>query len=103
MLSERIPVHEVRRQVLDDNLDKVYSRFGDETEQEISDHHKSESSNEITEENKISQHLEILTLRLIATVCFCLFGLATIFIPLILLYSLFEHVLFTANLCSYNS
>ena len=53
MLSERIPVHEVRRQVLDDNLDKVYSRFGDETEQEISDHHKSESSNEITEENKI--------------------------------------------------
>ena len=53
MLSERIPVHEVRRQVLDDNLDKVYSRFGDETEQQISDHHKSESSNEITEENKI--------------------------------------------------
>ena len=53
MVSVRIPVHEVRKQMLDLDLDKVYSSFSDETEQEISDHHKSESSDEITKGNEI--------------------------------------------------
>ena len=46
--------------------------FCDESEQEISDHHESESSDDIAEENEISTASGDLTLRLIATVCFCL-------------------------------
>ena len=34
--------------------DKVYSSFSDESEQEISEHPESESSNEFTKENEIS-------------------------------------------------
>lgn len=53
MVSARIPIDEVGQQMLQDNPDEVYSSFSDESEQEISDHHKSESSDEITKEKEI--------------------------------------------------
>ena len=54
MASAWIPFEIVMWQVLEDNPDKVYSSFSDESEQEISDHHESESSDEIAEENELS-------------------------------------------------
>ena len=54
MASATIPVNEVRWQVLRGSPDKVYSSFSDESEQEISEHPESESSNEFTKENEIS-------------------------------------------------
>ena len=49
-----IPVEEARRIVLEDDPNEALSRFSDESEQEILDHHGSESnSEELVEEDSL--------------------------------------------------
>jgi len=46
MASAWIPIDEVTQRVLEENANKVFSSFSDESEREISDNHVSDSSNE---------------------------------------------------------